>query len=79
MGQDGLGSIRIKIIFFFTFYLFSYKIDVSGTTNQKLSKFALQQPTWIAKLEITAFLLPVTVYAVAVHVLQMLNFRDNGH
>ena len=45
-GSDGLESIKIKInLFFSTFYLFSYKIDVSGTTNQKLSKFALQQPT----------------------------------
>ena len=49
MGQDGLESIKIKIkLIFLTFYLFSYKMDVSGTTNQKLSKFALQQPTWIA-------------------------------
>ena len=35
---EGLGSIKIIIkLNLLTFYLFSYKIDMSGTTNQKLS------------------------------------------
>ena len=69
-------SIKIKIkLIFLTFFLFTSNIDESGTTDQKLNKFA--PPKF--QLEITAFLPPVTVYEVAVHVQQMLNFVDNRH
>ena len=43
-GRLRVNKIKIKLNLL-TFYLFSYKIDMSGTTNEKLSKFALLEAT----------------------------------